>query len=82
MQALHHDVATDPGTARFALTAELFDRRSRTRLAHWQFDSAVPCERADSAAAAQALSMAVGQVFGALLPWLESALERVPGDAQ
>lgn len=63
LQTLHHDVATAPGTARFALTAELFDRRSRTRLAHQQFDSAVPCERADSAAAAQALSKAVTQAL-------------------
>lgn len=76
VDTLHHDVSALPGQARFVLTAELFDRRSRTRIARRQFEASVPTARADSAAAAIALSEAVGQVFDALLPWLEDELQR------
>lgn len=76
VDALQHDVATPPGQARFALTAELFDRRSRTRVARRQFEAVVPTAQADSAAAAEALSLGVTQVFDALLPWLDQALQR------
>ncbi|MFM2058055.1 MAG: hypothetical protein RLY71_2440 [Pseudomonadota bacterium] len=76
VDALQHEVTTPPGQARFALTAELFDRRSRTRIARRQFEAVVPTERADSAAAAEALSLGVTQVFDALLPWLDEALQR------
>ncbi len=73
---LHHDVATPPGVARFALTAELFDRRSRTRVARRQFEATVPTARADSAAAAAALSQALSTTFDTLVPWLEDELQR------
>jgi cholesterol transport system auxiliary component len=76
VDTLHHDVSAQPGQARFVLTAELFDRRSRTRIARRQFEASAPTARADSAAAAIALSQAVGQVFDALLPWLEDELQR------
>ena len=76
VDTLHHDVSALPGQARFVLTAELFDRRSRTRIARRQFEASAPTARADSAAAAIALSQAVGQVFDALLPWLEDELQR------
>ena len=72
---LHHDVATPPGLARFALSAELFDRRTRTRVARRQFAVELPTARADSAAAAAALSAALTLSFDALLPWLEDALQ-------
>jgi ABC-type uncharacterized transport system auxiliary subunit len=75
VDTLHHDVAAPPGQARFALTAELFDRRSRTRIARRQFEASAPCTSADSAAAAAALSQAVAQVFDALVPWLERELQ-------
>jgi ABC-type uncharacterized transport system auxiliary subunit len=83
VDALHHDVAAPPGHARFALTAELFDRRTRTRIARRQFEASAPCTSADSAAAAAALSQTVAQVFDALVPWLErelqGALSKAPG---
>lgn len=72
---VHHDVAAPPGHARLALTAELFDRRSRARVARRQFEASLPTPSTDSAAAAVALSQAVGQVFDALVPWLESELQ-------
>lgn len=76
IDTLHHDVAESPGVARLQLTAELFDRRSRTRLARRQFDANVPTARADSAAAAAAASQAISDCFDALVPWLEDELQR------
>lgn len=75
IDTLHHDVAMEPGVARLALTAELFDRRRRARLARRSFGAERPTARADSAAAAAALSQAVSSVFDALVPWLEEALQ-------
>lgn len=76
IDTLHHDVATPPGVARFSLTAELFDRRSRTRVARRQFEANVPTARADSAAAAAAMSQALSATFDELAPWLEDELQR------
>jgi ABC-type uncharacterized transport system auxiliary subunit len=71
---VHHDVSRDPGVARMALTVDLFDRRSRTRVARHQFRAESTALRADSAAAAAAMSQCVATLFDALLPWLEQAL--------
>lgn len=76
IETLHHDVSQPPGSGRLALSVELFDRRSRTRLARRQFDIAVPTPRADAEAAAAALSAAVAQAFDALVPWLEVELQQ------
>jgi ABC-type uncharacterized transport system auxiliary subunit len=76
VDALHHDLRTAPGVAHLALTAELFDRRTRKRLSHRRFDASTPTERADSSAAAQALSLNVAKAFDQLLPWLEADLQR------
>lgn len=75
IDTLHHDVSTTPGRARLALTAELVDRRSRTRVARQQFVTDIATASADSSAAAAAMSTAVTQSFDALVPWLESALK-------
>lgn len=77
VDTLHHDVSVPPGTARLALTAELFDRRGQTRVARRSFTAAVPTARADSAAAADASSQAVAAVFDDMLPWIEDELRRV-----
>jgi len=71
---LQHDVAVEPGTARVSLTVELFDRRNNTRMARQQFDAQAPVASADSAAAAQALSVALSSTFDALVPWLEAEM--------
>ncbi|MBK6854350.1 MAG: membrane integrity-associated transporter subunit PqiC [Burkholderiales bacterium] len=76
IDTLHHDVAAPPGLARLAVTAELFDRRNRTRVARRPFAAEVPAASADSAAAAAAMSLAVASVFDSLLPWLEDELQR------
>ena len=72
VDAIYHDVRAAPGAARLALTAELFDRSARTRIAMRRFESAEPAARADSAAAAQAMAIAVSRAFDDLLPWLEA----------
>lgn len=78
IDTLHHDVATPPGQARLALTAEVFDRRTRTRLARRMFAASVPTPTADAPAAARAMSGAVTQVFDELVPWLETTLQQAP----
>jgi ABC-type uncharacterized transport system auxiliary subunit len=80
IDTLHHDLQSSPGLARFALTADLFDRRTRTRVAHRRFDAVEPTARADSSAAAQAFSRALGRTFDELVPWLESELQRSPSN--
>ena len=82
IDTLHHDVASPPGTARLAINVDLFDRRTRTRIAHRRFESSAPAANADSSAAAQALSLAVSNVFDELLPWLEAELQRAAPPAR
>ncbi len=76
VETLHHDLAPTPGMARVALTAELFDRRGRVRVARRRFEAAVPVARADSSAAAASISAAVAQLNDALVPWVDAELAR------
>jgi ABC-type uncharacterized transport system auxiliary subunit len=75
VDTLHHDLSAGPGQARLALTAELYDRRSRTRVAKRQFEASAPTSADDSAGAASALALSVAQVFDTLVPWLEVELQ-------
>jgi ABC-type uncharacterized transport system auxiliary subunit len=76
VDTLHHDMSGGLGQGRIALTAELFDRRSRQRVARRSFEAAAPAARDDSAAGVDAMSVAAGRAFDALVPWLEAELER------
>jgi ABC-type uncharacterized transport system auxiliary subunit len=71
---LFHDASQEPGSGQAELTLELFDRRSRVRVARGRFAAQAPAARADSEAAAAAMSAALGQVFDVALPWLEGQL--------
>ena len=82
IDALHHDVSSSPGAGRVALTADLFDRRTRTRIAHRRFEASVPAASADSSAAAQAMSESVTKAFDELQPWLEVELKRASPQAR
>jgi ABC-type uncharacterized transport system auxiliary subunit len=77
IESLHHDLRSTPGEGRVAVAADLFDRRTRARVAHRRFSASMSAARADSAAAADALSQAAGTLFDALVPWLEAELQRV-----
>jgi ABC-type uncharacterized transport system auxiliary subunit len=81
IDTLHHDVSDPPGQGRVAITAELFDRRNRARIARRQFAVAVPSASADAPAAAVAMSAALAQVFDQLLPWLEVELQQAAAKA-
>ncbi len=81
IDSLHHDINLPPGQGRVALTAELFDRRSRTRIARRQFVAAVPAASADAPGAAAAMSQSLTQVFDALVPWLEAELPKAAAKA-
>jgi len=74
---LFHDASQEPGSGRAELTVELFDRRSRVRVASGRFAAQAPAARADAEAAAEAMSVALGQTFDALLPWLEQQLAQI-----
>jgi ABC-type uncharacterized transport system auxiliary subunit len=76
IDTLHHDVSVQPGQGRVALTAELLDRRGRQRLARRSFAAAAPAVREDSSAGVEAMSSALARAFDALVPWLETELER------
>ncbi|MCP5269886.1 MAG: membrane integrity-associated transporter subunit PqiC [Burkholderiaceae bacterium] len=72
---LHHASLPAPGRGRLAVTAELYDRRARQRVARRSFGAEPPLSgEATAAAAVQALSQALTQVLDAMLPWLEDAL--------
>jgi ABC-type uncharacterized transport system auxiliary subunit len=76
VDTIHHDMRNPPGAARLAVTAELFDRRGRVRVAQRRFDASTDCARADSSAAAEAMSRSVAVAFDALSAWLEGELQR------
>lgn len=76
---IHHDIVTEPGSARLAVRASLFDRRGRALVAQHEFSADVPVAAANSAAAAAAMSQAVARVLDALVPWLEQAVEHARG---
>ena len=76
IDSLHHDLSAAPGQGRVALTVEVFDRRTRTRIARRTFTTMQPAASADAPAAAAAMSQALTQAFDALLPWLEAELQR------
>lgn len=80
VDTLHHDVSMPPGQGRVALTAELFDRRSRARVARQRFDIAVASASADAPAGAAAMSQALTQAFDRLVPWLEAELDRAKAE--
>ena len=74
VDALYHDVSDTPGQVRLALSAELIDRRTRTRVARRQFATDVATTQDDAAGASAATSKAVALTLDALLPWLEAEL--------
>ena len=74
IDALYHDVSGNPGQVRVGLTAELIDRRTRTRVGRRQFATVVEAPQENAAGASTAASKAVALTFDALVPWLEAEL--------
>lgn len=72
---IHHAAMSPPGQARLAITAELYDRGRRQRVARRRFEASTPVATADAAAAVAALSRSLTTVLDALLPWLEGAFD-------
>lgn len=67
-----HDASSDPGTARVEVNAELIDRLTRRLLGRKTFTATAPVARADSAAAAAALSNASSTVLDQMVAWVEA----------
>jgi ABC-type uncharacterized transport system auxiliary subunit len=76
VDAVHHDLRSEPGQGVVQLTAALFDHRSRTRVATREFRATEAAAQANAESATAAIGVATGRVFDALLPWLEAALRR------
>ena len=67
-----HDAATDPGTARVEVSAELVDRATRRLIGRKIFSATAPVANADSGSAAAALSTASSAVLDQLTTWIEA----------
>lgn len=73
-----HDASITPGQAHLSFTAELIDWRSRTLVARHIFEGRAPVAEANAAAAAGALSQALGGQLDALSAWVESSAAALP----
>jgi cholesterol transport system auxiliary component len=68
-----HDVSSTPGQAQLSFSAELIDWRSRTLIARRSFEGRAPVSEPNAAAAASALSQALGAQLDALTAWVETS---------
>ncbi|MGZ8273160.1 MAG: ABC-type transport auxiliary lipoprotein family protein [Burkholderiaceae bacterium] len=76
---LVHDTAG--ARARLQLTAELVDRSTRTLVARRRFESNAPVAQESARGAVDALSRALTSVLDQLVPWLETAADKLPASA-
>jgi ABC-type uncharacterized transport system auxiliary subunit len=73
---IHHDLTSEPGRARLAVRAALYDRHNRGLAAQRTFTVEVAVTEAKSATAAVAMGQSVAGVLDALVPWIEQEVER------
>lgn len=78
LEECFHDASTTPGQAHLSFTAELVDWRSRTLVARHRFEGGAPVLEPNAAAAASALSQALGTQLDALVAWVESSAASLP----
>jgi ABC-type uncharacterized transport system auxiliary subunit len=76
---LVHDTAAARG--RLQVTAELVDRATRTLVARRRFEANAPVTQENARGAVDALSRALTIVLDELVPWLESAADKLPASA-
>lgn len=76
---LVHDTAAARG--RLQVTAELVDRATRTLVARRRFEANAPVTQENARGAVDALSRALTSVLDELVPWLESAADKLPAPA-
>jgi len=72
----YHDAATDPGSARVGLTAELVDSARRTLVARRAFTRSAPAPSYDAPGAATAFGYALGAVLGDVAAWVDETAPR------
>lgn len=73
-----HDASSTPGQAHLSFTAELIDWRNRKLIARRAFEGRAPVSEPNAAAAASALSQALGGQLDALSAWVETAAAALP----
>lgn len=70
LEDFYHDLTSAPGEARVVIEAQLIDRTNHTLLARERFAASSPVGQESAAGAAAALSVSLGKVFNALVPWV------------
>jgi ABC-type uncharacterized transport system auxiliary subunit len=73
-----HDAASNPGTARVEVTAEMIDRGTRRLIARQSFSATAPVAEANAAGAAAALSAASSRVLDQIVIWAEASASSAP----
>ena len=68
-----HDAATNPGSARVEVTAEMIDRATRRLVARQSFSATATVAEANATGAAAALSAASSRVLDQLVVWVEAS---------
>ena len=79
LEDFYHDVTSAPGEARVAIEAKLIDSDKHTLLARERFTASSPVERENAAGAAAALSVSLGKIFDALVPWAAQTVQKQHG---
>jgi cholesterol transport system auxiliary component len=76
LEALYHDAAAPPGSARVVLGAELFDPSKKAVLARRTFLASKPSTSYDAAGAVQALREATAALLDELVAWVDEQAPR------
>jgi cholesterol transport system auxiliary component len=77
LDEIYHDAATEPGSARISLAAELADQANATVVARRTFTQSMPVASYDAQGAAAAFRAALGVLLDEVVAWLDTA---APGD--
>lgn len=72
----YHDAATNPGSVKVTVTAELVDLARRALLARRTFDRSVPAPSYDAPGAVQAFNQAVAEILGDVAAWVDASAPR------
>lgn len=72
----YHDAASDPGSVRVSLTAELIDPVRRVLVARRTFTRSAPAVTHDAPGAVQAFNKAVGAILDDVSAWVDASAPR------
>jgi cholesterol transport system auxiliary component len=76
IEEIYHDASSQPGAARIAITAQLFDPAGRALLARRTLSRAVPAASYDAPGAVQGFRQALGLLLDDVAAWVEAESAR------